>query len=88
MSKNPNRDAIEALVKQSRGEENPKRGFSFGQKVVALGAGASVLVTNASAAITAPDFSGPIADVGILLGAMIAFGAIVWGSRKLLGFIK
>jgi len=87
MSKRPNEDAIEALVKQSRGEETPQRGISFGQKIVALGVGAGALATNASAAISAPDFSGPIADVAILLGAMIAFGAVVWGGRKLLNFI-
>ena len=51
------------------------------------GATALALATASQAAVTAPDFTGPIADVGILLGAMLGFGAIVWGGRKLLGFI-
>lgn len=57
-------------------------------KKIVVGASALVLATASQAAITAPDFTAPIADVAILLGAMLGFGAIVWGSRKLLGFIS
>lgn len=56
-------------------------------KKSAVGVGGAVLAsTQAQAAITAPDFSSNLADVGILLTAMVGFGAFVWGARKLLGF--
>lgn len=54
---------------------------------VALGAaGTAVMTTASQAAVAAPDFSSNEADLVIILGAMIGFGAIVWGARKLLGF--
>ena len=53
---------------------------------IALGASALLATTASQAAVTAPDFTTNITDVGILLGAMIGFGAFVWGARKLLGF--
>ena len=56
------------------------------KKSVAVLGGAVLATTQAQAALTAPDFTNNIADVGILLGAMIGFGAFVWGARKLLGF--
>lgn len=58
-------------------------------KAVVISATGAVVTTAVQAApITAPDFSEPMANVGILLVAMLGFGAIVWGSRKLLGFIS
>jgi hypothetical protein len=58
-------------------------------KVGATVLGGAIVATQASAApITAPDFTEPIANVAILLGSMLGFGAIVWGGRKLLGFIS
>ena len=53
---------------------------------IAAAASAVILTTSAQAAITAPDFTSNISDVGILLTAMVGFGAFVWGARKLLGF--
>ncbi|MFT7002815.1 MAG: hypothetical protein ACJAWW_000148 [Sulfurimonas sp.] len=58
-------------------------------KVGATVLGGAMVATQASAdAIVAPDFTEPIANVAILLGSMLGFGAIVWGGRKLLGFIS
>ena len=62
-------------------------GLSKYGKIVAVGS-AILFTTSANAAITAPDFTTPIADIGILLGAMLGFGAIAWGSRKLLNFMS
>lgn len=53
-----------------------------------LGAIGVVVLSTASqaASITAPDFSESVTNIGVLLGAMVGFGAVVWGARKLLGF--
>lgn len=50
------------------------------------GATALALATASQAAVTAPDFTSNVADLAILLTAMVGFGAVVWGARKLLGF--
>lgn len=57
-------------------------------KVVTVGSALMIGATQAQAAITAPDFSDPIANIAILLGAGVAFGALIWGSRKLLSFLS
>lgn len=46
----------------------------------------SVLAVASQAAVVAPDFTSNIADLAIILGSMIGFGAVVWGARRLLGF--
>ncbi len=56
------------------------------QNKIALAAGSLVATTASQAAVTAPDFSSNVTDLGVILGAMIGFGAVVWGARKLLGF--
>lgn len=56
------------------------------QSKVVTGGTSLVLATASQAAVTAPTFTDNIADLGIILGAMIGFGATVWGARKLLGF--
>ncbi len=60
---------------------------AIAQNKIAVGASA-LITSNAlmAAPITAPDFSDPIASIAILLGAMLAVSALVWGARKLLGF--
>lgn len=59
---------------------------SIVQNKVAVGASALIMTTASQAAVTAPDFTSNGADLAILLTAMVGFGAIVWGARKLLGF--
>lgn len=55
-------------------------------KVVASGTSLALATASQAADLTPPDFAQNITDLGILLGAMIGFGAVVWGGRKLLGF--
>lgn len=62
--------------------------LSHSKAVIVAGSTGVIATASQAAAITAPDFSEPMANVGILLVAMLGFGAIVWGSRKLLSFIS
>ena len=67
-------------------QKRPVGQTKFG-KIVA--AGSALLATTASqAAITAPDFTTNMTDLGVLLVAGVGFGAFVWGARKLLGFMS
>ena len=69
-------------------KDNQKRpvGLNKYGKIVAVGSAVLVGASLQAAPITAPSFASNITDVGVLLGAMIGFGAFVWGARKLLGF--
>jgi hypothetical protein len=52
-------------------------------------AGATVVLGTAqaqAAAITPPDFTSNVTDLGILLIAMVGLGGLVWGARKLSNF--
>jgi hypothetical protein len=57
-----------------------KKNLVIGSATVALG------TAQAQAAITPPDFTSNITDLGILLIAMVGFGGLVWGARKLSNF--
>ena len=49
----------------------------------------SVFSTNASAAaITAPDTTGIITDIGIVFGSVMAVYVVIFGFKKLLGFFR
>ena len=59
---------------------------AIAQNKIVVGASALIVTTASQAAVTAPDFTTNITDLGVLLTAMVGFGAVVWGARKLLGF--
>jgi len=59
---------------------------AIAQNKIVVGASALLVTTASQAAVAAPDFTTNISDLAIILGAMIGFGAIVWGARRLLGF--
>lgn len=56
---------------------------------IAVGASALIMTTASQAGtITAPDFSDPIANITLVLGAMLGVAALAWGARKLLSFLS
>ena len=68
-------------------EQKQNKGFMTNMSKVAVGAGVLLTSVASQAAVTAPDFTDSINDLGVVLGAAIGFSAVVWGGRKLLGFI-
>jgi len=84
MSQNPNYNLEEVIGKC----EAKKEGFfsTVKSKVVALGAGAAVLATQAQAAIVAPIFdSGDAIAIGT---AVIAGLALIWSIKKAIALAK
>lgn len=68
-----------------------KRGSTFLRNMgAAAGMGAMVLATNANAALTEADITGPVAANAPLVAAAIlgvlAIVLTIWGGRKIIGF--
>lgn len=68
-----------------------KRGSTFLRNMgTAAGIGAMVLATNANAALTAADITGPVsaneALVAAAILAVLGIVLVIWGGRKVIGF--
>ncbi len=61
---------------------------NFFIKLFALFAVMGLLATQASAALTAPDFTGASADVTTVVVAIIGFVVIIFGFKKVLGILR
>ena len=58
------------------------------KKLAVLGSVASIAVMDASAALTAPDFSSAETDVTTVVVAIIGFIVVIFGFRKVLNLLE
>ncbi|MBA3025730.1 MAG: hypothetical protein FP820_04885 [Sulfurimonas sp.] len=87
MSQNPKYD-LEKITRDYNASNEEASFFETNKtKIAAVGGSLLVAASNASAALTAPDFTGASADVTTVVVAIIGFVVVIFGFRKVLGLL-